>query len=289
MTIKIIIGASIFISFILLLLSLKETKDAVPEENRRYMDPIPKSMKVLWPLVNIFAHYVGSRVSVDKLEKYNIVLQRSGLSFIMTPEQFVGVKLASAVAGFVFSLSIMYLLQTYSWGIAIAGLLAGYFLPTLNILDLKKKRVQKITKALPTFLDYLTMSVQAGLNMTGAIQQSVDKGPDGPLRVEFEKVLRDIKAGMSRLDALRAMAERNEVSELNAFVTSVIQADKTGASIGNTLKVQADQRRIERFQRAEKLAMEAPVKLIFPLVAFIFPMTFLALFFPIVMKFIHDV
>ena len=81
---------------------------------------------------------------------------------------------------------------------------------------------------------------------------------------------------------------RLEIRDITAFVTAVVQSEKTGSSVGESLKIQADQRRTERFQRAEKAAMQAPVKLIFPLVAFIFPLTFVILGFPIVMKFMYD-
>ena len=100
--------------------------------------------------------------------------------------------------------------------------------------------------------------------------------------------MRDIRAGASRADALTRMAERLDIKAVSAFVRAVIQAEKLGSSMSKVLKVQSDQRRNERFQRAEKLAMEAPVKLIFPLMAFIFPVTFMILAFPIVMKFMHQ-
>lgn len=164
----------------------------------------------------------------------------------------------------------------------------GWFLPSISLNDFRKKREMAIVKALPTFLDFLTMGVQAGMNVSGAIGQAVEKGPEGPLRQEFEKVIRDVRAGMSRVDALKAMAERLEIREITTFVTAIAQAEKTGASLTEALRIQADQRRVERFQRAEKLAMEAPVKLIFPLVVFIFPMTFIILGFPIAMKFMYE-
>jgi len=85
------------------------------------------------------------------------------------------------------------------------------------------------------------------------------------------------------------MAERLDSREIHSFTSALAQAERTGASLGQTLRIQADQRRTERFQRAEKLALEAPVKLVFPLVAFIFPTTFIVLGFPIVMKFLYEV
>jgi tight adherence protein C len=101
-------------------------------------------------------------------------------------------------------------------------------------------------------------------------------------------VVRDLRAGVPRADALRRMEKRLEMEEITSFVGTVIQAEKMGARLGSALRVQALQRRTERFQRAEKLAMEAPVKLILPLIVFIFPVTFIVLAFPIVMKFMME-
>ena len=132
------------------------------------------------------------------------------------------------------------------------------------------------------------MCVEGGLNLQGALGQAMEKGPAGPLRNEFAVVLRDLRSGLSRADALRRMAERLDIQEITSFVSSIIQAEKMGASLASVLRVQSEQRRNERFQRAEKMAMEAPVKLVGPLVIFIFPVTFIVLGFPIVMKVIGE-
>ena len=108
------------------------------------------------------------------------------------------------------------------------------------------------------------------------------------MRNEFRVILRDINSGYSRAEALNRFDDRVEISDISTFVRAVVQADKLGSSLKDTLYAQAQQRLNERFQRAEKLAMEAPVKLIVPLVIFIFPLTFIILLFPIVMKFMAD-
>jgi tight adherence protein C len=279
----------VMISIFLYIVSIQGIRSAVPGDKREYMDPLPPLLRKIWPLVLMFAYWVGEMLPVDLLEKYNKKLKQSGLIYLMTPEQFVGLRIVSAVVWTLIVLTLMLLLENFSWLYLVLGAILGFYLPSIKLNDKKKNREKAIVKALPIYLDYLTMAVQAGMNLSGAIQQAVDKGPDGPLRVEFSKVIRDIRAGMSRVDAIRSMAERLDIREINAFSTTVVQAEKTGASIGSTLKIQADQRRVERFQRAEKLAMEAPVKLIFPLVAFIFPMTFMILAFPIAMKFLYDI
>lgn len=287
--IKYMASALIFLGVLALFISLNGIKQDLASDDRLYMDPLPKALTLVWPMVNFFAFYFGEKVRVDSLEKIANNLQRSGITYLMTPEQYVGLTVTSGVLMAIVFWVCMALLNMFSPLYLAAGAVLGLLLPKLSLRDLKMKRENKIVRALPTYLDYLTMAVQAGMNMSGAIQQAVDKGPEGPLNVEFRKVTRDIKAGMSKMDSLRELSYRNDIREINSFVTAVIQSEKTGASIGNTLKLQADQRRVERFQRAEKLAMEAPVKLIFPLVVFIFPLTFLVLFFPIVMKFIYDI
>ncbi len=108
------------------------------------------------------------------------------------------------------------------------------------------------------------------------------------MRNEFGIVMRDLRAGLPRAEALKRMGARLDIPEVSSFVNAVVQAERMGGSMATTLRIQADQRRNERFQRAEKQAMQAPVKLIFPLVAFIFPVTFIVLGFPIVMKFLSQ-
>jgi len=272
----------------LLLYSLGRIQRSVPRDSREYMDPLPQSLKILWPMVRFFAFYIGERLSADILEQYNIKLRRSGIAYLMTAEQYFGLKVLSLLLSGGVAYLCISMLQSNSWFLLIGAAAVGWFMPDISLNDLCKKRRDNLVKQLPVYLDFLTMAVQSGMNLSGAIFQAVDKGPEGPLMHELAKVLRDIKAGMSRIDAIRAMGERVSVKELNSFVTATVQAEKTGASLGETLKAQSDQRRIERFQTAEKKAMQAPVKLIFPLVAFIFPMTFVIIGFPIAMKFLYE-
>ncbi len=140
-------------------------------------------------------------------------------------------------------------------------------------------------KSLPFFLDLFTLCVEAGLNLTGAFQQAVAKGPEGPMRDELQRVLRDVRAGKSRTDALRTFGDRLNEPAISHLVTAIIQAESLGMTLSPVLRAQSEQRRNERFARAEKAAMEAPVKLLLPLIAFIFPSTFFVIGFPIAMQF----
>ncbi|MGX5173452.1 type II secretion system F family protein [Aliikangiella sp. IMCC44653] len=285
MTILIILlfAAAMFLFFY----AQNQIRAAVPKYERIFMDPLPPMLKLLWPMIQFFAYYLGERLPVDYLEKSTRKLKLSGVSYILTAEQYFAVRIVAAICAFLMTIFCMGALGEINFRWLLGLTIFGYFLPRITLNDLHQKRKLKIIRDLPTYLDYITMSVQAGLNLSGAIQQSVDKGPAGPLHSEFEGVIRDLRAGMSRTDALRAMAERVRVKEVGNLVSALVQAEKTGASLSDTLRIQADQRRIERFQRAEKKAMEAPVKLVFPLIAFIFPVTFMVIGFPIAMKMIH--
>jgi tight adherence protein C len=259
----------------------------LPVDDRDYMDPLPPGLKLLWPLVNVFAHYVGQHLSVEYLEHQKRLLQRSELMYLMTPEQFIGLQMVSALL-FAMLVYIGFLIVGSPAGFMplLAGLFGAFF-PLIMLNDRKKKREKQIVRALPVFLDYITLAVQSGMNLSGALLQVVEKGPKGPLKSELQLVIRDNRAGKPLIEAFRTMADRVSLKEIDSLVTAIALSERTGSSLGETLKIQANQRRVERFQRAEKLALEAPVKLVFPLVAFIFPTTFLILGFPIAMKIMY--
>ena len=166
------------------------------------------------------------------------------------------------------------------WSLAVALLGAVY--PLIWVNDQVKKRHLQISRALPWSLDLLTLSVEAGLDFAAALAKVVEKGKKGPLRDEMQLVLNQLKMGKTREEALKSMIVRVDLSSLSTFVTALIQADKMGTSLGKVLRIQSTQLRIERTQRAEKLANEAPVKMLFPLIACIFPTVFMILFGPIV-------
>ncbi len=273
---------------VLLVLGLHHVSDSLPEENREYMDPLPFGLRLIWPLIRAVADHFASRLSSDYLAALDKRLHNTGVAYLLTPQQFVGLRVISALAallGTTFSLFLLGSLELVWLPLAVLG---GYFFPDVWLRDTRIRRESAIIRQMPVYLDFITMAVEAGLNLTGALNQAREKGPAGPMRNEVGIVLRDIRSGLSRAEALRRMADRLNINEVSSFVSAVIQADRMGASLGQTLRAQADQRRAERFQRAEKKAMEAPVKLVAPLVLFIFPVTFIVLGFPLVMKFLAE-
>ena len=260
----------------------------VPDDDRTNMDPLPPALRGAWPLVRFFAYYAGGRLPYGYLMRTERRLQRAGLEYTLSADQFGGMQVLMAMVGLPLGIVLGLAVQSENLTLwAYFTPLACAFYPALWLKDRQARRLAQVRRMLPLYLDFIAMAVEAGLNLSGALTQAVAKGPGGPLADEFSRVLRDIRAGLSRADALRRMAERVEDEGVSGFVSAVVQAERSGASIGGTLHLMADQRRTERFLAAEKQAMEAPVKLVGPLVAFIFPVTFIILGFPIVMKFLQ--
>ena len=276
-------GASVFIWIIF----FGSATDEIEETDRSYMDPLPPMLKMLWPFVLLIANTLVNFFSNAYLDKVEKDLQKTGVGYLLNAEQFVALRFVSAFITLGLGLLIIAALTPKQSGlILLISPLAGYFFPLVWLSDTRKRRQISVIRTLPVYLDFITMAVEAGLNLQGALQQAMNKGPGGPLKNEFSIVMRDLRSGLSRADALKRMSERLDVKDVTSFVNAMIQAERMGSSMAKTLRLQSDQRRTERFQRAEKQAMQAPVKLIFPLIAFIFPVTFIVLGFPIVMKFL---
>ncbi|AOI67601.1 secretion system protein F [Burkholderia territorii] len=282
-----LIGFGAMFVLFLLTRSALQVQQAVPKEDRAYLDPLPKGLRVIWPLVNVVEHWMGDRLGTAYVEQVDLQLRLTPLIFLMSARQFVALSIVSAVVATSVVLFAMVALGVFSLLAPPIAALLGYYYPRIWMRDVRRARIAAIQKQLPVYLDFMTLAVEAGLNINGAIQKAVEKGPDGPLRREFEHVLRDLKSGLNRADALRRFDERQGIKEITNLVGAVIQAERMGAGLASTLRFQSEQRRAERFQRAEKQAMEAPVKLVFPLMVFIFPVTFVVLGFPIAMKFMQ--
>jgi len=283
-TIALCAGMSIF----LFILVIRELDKMVDEEDRTYMDPLPPGLKLVWPIVQIISHFFCSFLPYEMMERTEKRLQHTGVSYLLIAEQFVAIRILSTMSGFFGGIIIINALNQQQPIWVLISTIIGYFLPDIWLNDNRKRRELAVIRAMPVYLDFITMAVQAGLNLQGALGQAMEKAPESPLRNEFGTVLRDLRAGLTRADALRRMAERLNIKEVTSFVSAMIQAEKMGASLATVLSIQAEQRRGERFQRAEKLAMEAPIKLVGPLIIFIFPVTFIVLGFPIVMKFLAE-
>ncbi len=164
----------------------------------------------------------------------------------------------------------------------------GFFYPSIWLNGFIGKRRRRIFRDMPDTLDTLRLAIDAGLDFGSAVKVVVEKGRRGPLLEELERVERDMALGVTRADAFRSFAERLQMSEINAFVLALIQADQLGASIGPILKVQSESSRGRRWQVAETLVNKLPMKMLGPLVVFIFPASFVILFTPLGIQYMQS-
>jgi tight adherence protein C len=273
---------------ILAIMGVRQAFVEVPNEDRSFLDKPPQGFAFVWPLVQLVSFRLGSVLPLSYRHKTQQLLRYSGLDFAISPEQFFAGKVLAAIGAVLLFVVITLPLGLPSVLLSSVIAALGFFFPDLWLRDQRNARQGRILKALPFYLDVVTLCVESGLNLTSALAQAVAKAPPNPLRDELNRVLRDIRTGKARGEALRSMAERMQMPAISNVVSALLTADKQGAALGPILRAQAEQRRSERFQRAEKLAMEAPVKMLFPLIAFIFPCTFAVIAFPIVVKFLEQ-
>lgn len=252
----------------------------------------PWLLRLFWPWIDRTGLFVQPYLSWKYRLRIEKELRHAGLEKKLTCMNMSALQLLAALFGGLLVLLAGVVLLSWSYGpalsIAIVPALFFSWLPR-NWVRLKgKQRQRQILKAFPFMLDMTTLCVESGMNLQGALIQAANLSPEGPLRETLRQALNDMRAGMPRMDALRGMADRTGVQELRQWVTAMAQADALGMGLGPLLRAQSDQRRSERFLRAEKLAMEAPVKMLMPLVLCIFPCTFIVIAFPIGMKLLNS-
>ncbi|HEY3353090.1 MAG TPA: type II secretion system F family protein [Polyangia bacterium] len=199
------------------------------------------------------------------------------------PQDFIAYQQLCTVFFLLLGLFLMYSFKKgLYWSVAFGGF--GWFMPYIWLSDKIKKRHHQISRALPYSLDLLTLSVEAGLDFQAALGTVVEKGRPGPLQEEFGMVLSEIRLGKTREEALRNLSARVQLDVLTSFVSNLVQAERMGTSLGKILRIQSTQMRVARTHRAEKLANEAPIKMLAPLIGCIFPTVFMVLFGPILYR-----
>jgi tight adherence protein C len=215
------------------------------------------------------------------IENVNLKLMSAGLSRSITPTTFLALKVAFAMGGLVFGLVFgafaSGFMGLFLFGFACAA--GGFILPGLLVSMRTRRRRDQLRNELPDALDLLAVSVEAGLGFDGAISKLTEY-MEGPLIEEFGLTLNEIRIGEGRHEALKKFSERAGTSEVATFARAIIQADQLGISLGRILRVQAQDTRLRRQAAAEEKAMKAPIKMLFPTVAFIFPAMFLVILGP---------
>jgi tight adherence protein C len=256
-------------------------------DDQSWRDKSPLMFRLVRPIVNMFTAKVTESIDQHKLALLKDRLSSAGMNYAIRPEEFIVTKRVFLAIGIALFMYVYFMLElTSSTVITVVAVIVplGYFYPDIWLRDQIKLRQHNFSKMFPFFLDLLVLSMRAGLNFASALDHSVEKMPTGPVKDEFTKVLRDTRTGLSRREAMTKMSERVQMPAVGNFVSAINQAEESGGEVGEVLSVQANQRRTERFLRAEKLANQAPVKMLGPLIGLLFPITFIIIMFPIFIK-----
>jgi len=243
------------------------------------------------PMVHQFTLQHAVKIKSEKYrKKVKHLIKVGGLSSELNEDEFIGLQIFLGFAFPVFLLIMNFSLDLGFAPIVLIGLgVIGFFMPEMHCKAAKKARELSVRADMPFFIDLLALSVEAGLDFFGAIQKIVDKVADNNsvLAEELKTVLKDIKVGSSKTEALKEMAARLDMNEITSFVAVLIDAEATGASIAQVLKDQSVQMRMERFVRAEKAGAKASQLILLPLMIFILPAVFIMVFGPMAVNFAY--
>lgn len=262
-------------------------------DGRRQQRAIPLLFRMLLPLAGNMRR-VTRHSSLDKpREQADKRLVAAGFEGLLRGDEYLALQFIVPVILAPFwvflvwgavSTSVGSFLERVDMPIHVAGVVLCILYPHAWLKGAMTRRHKSIRRAIPFVLDLLTLSVEAGMDFMSAIQRNIERRVLDPLGEEFIRVVREIQLGKTRREALRDMATRVNLGDLRQVVNALAQADELGVSIGSILRIQADQMRQRRFDRAEKLANEAPIKMLFPLMVCIFPSVFLVLLGPILTR-----
>lgn len=257
-------------------------------DGRQQERGLPLVFRLLLPLTHNLEPLINRPALTATCELCERRLVAAGFEGLLSGREFVALKLLfPAVFGIVWLLALRLAgrllpdLASNAALLSLAGLVMLYLYPVLWLRQTLAKRHRSIQRALPFVLDLLTLAVEAGLDFMTALQRNTERRQLDALNEELIRMIREIQLGTPRRTALRNMGQRVDLADLRSVTYALIQADELGVSIGAILRIQADQLRQRRFDRAEKLANEAPVKMLGPLMLFIFPAVFIVLLGPI--------
>ncbi len=241
---------------------------------------LPMLIKLFMPLTPNLNFMVKSQAFDVMRGKVEELILMAGFDEAISPNQFIAVRMLSSLLGIGFA--VLFFSVNPAMGILLGLLLVAY--PSLWLKSTIKKRHLEILKALPNVLDLLTLSVEAGKDFLTALREILTRRKEDALGEELRRTLQEIQLGKQRQKALKELIQRVRQPDLTSVINAIIQAEELGVSIAQLLRIQGDQLRGKRFSRAEKLANEAPVKILIPVVMFIFPPVFIILMGPILIQ-----
>ena len=248
----------------------------------------PFNDRVMMPLFRRLSR-IGQRLTPSyAMETLRQDLREAGSPSGIGPAEYIGIRVF-AMLGLGGITGLLFLLGGADFllgsGLTTFTAFLGYMLPGFWLKRRIKERKSEVQKALPDAIDLLSISVESGLGFDPALARVIEKW-DNELTREFARMLSEVRMGKSRREAMREMASRVNVEDLNVFASSLIQADQLGVSISQVLRVQSQQMRMRRRQRAEEQAHKAPIKMLFPMVFLIFPALYIVLLGPAIPRLI---
>ena len=263
-------------------LAAVEALRVTPKSLRQQELEVPFRERVLGPTMRNITSLGRRLTPADQVGRIRRRLDLAGNPAGWDVDRVVSLKVLMSLVAVCLSVLVSVLLDVGLLrglaAVAVAGLL-GWFGPSLIVYQMAYNRSAQILKDLPDALDLLTISVEAGLGFDAALAQ-VARNTDGPLAAEFFRVLQEMQIGTGRMDALRGLGERTDVGDLQSFVAAMVQADSYGVPVANVLRVQSDEIRLKRSQRAEEAAQKVPVKILFPLIFGVMPALFVVIIGP---------
>lgn len=225
----------------------------------------------------------GKRITPsDYAERIRRKLDVAGNPNGISVDRILALKVVGLAVGFIMALGVVLLFGVSlapAFVVCFAGTALGYYAPNIFLYQKGADRNAQVQKDLPDAIDLLTISVEAGLGFDSALSQ-VARNTSGPLAQEFARVLQEMQIGLGRSNALRALGERTALPDLRSFASAMVQADAFGIPIGQVLRVQANEIRVKRRQRAEEKAQKVPVKILMPLILCILPCLFIVVMGP---------
>jgi tight adherence protein C len=284
-------GALIFMSvFLFSSMLLSEQENMSAQENMREIDGKKTSNQLVRFTRPFFSQYIvpairGRARFAEIRTQYRRKIISAGLKDELTADEFIAFKILLIVVfpilgGFIRAFDLYDLPTIVIYLLPVVG----FFYPDMWVKGRIAERHKSVIKSLPFVVDLLALSTEAGLDFIGAIQKVVEKAAPSPFIEELTQVLKEIKVGSSRAEALREMAFRINLQEVNSFVAVLVSADQMGASIGKVLRQQSDQIRTLRFVRAEKAGAIAAQKLMFPTFALILPAILIVMLVPFMLQ-----
>jgi tight adherence protein C len=263
-------------------------KQKTPEEVEAEELARPFSERVITPLFDSLAMVTQRMMPGTMMARLRTRLQEAGRP--VSVERFLGLKMIAGAAMMLFFVSVLLPAQPAEKRpmfllMGIVSALSAYNLPDFWLSRKGEQRKAAMKRYLAEVMDLLCVSVEAGLGFDGAVQKVAEKFRE-PISGEFKGYLIEVRLGKSRSEALRNLAKRTGLPEMQTFVAAIVQADQLGVSLATVLRTQSDAMRTKRRQLAEERAMKAPIKMLIPLVFFIFPTLFLVLLGPAAIHFV---